>query len=80
MACPIGKRLYPFPSVPNVKVSPPSAVVIAVIFTLVLDTKFGLLNTFLGWVGIALGALVLAVSPLVKRWMHLDTLEDGVKA
>ena len=30
----------------------------------------------IGWVGIALGVAVLAVSPLVKRWMHLDTLKD----
>ena len=30
----------------------------------------------IGWVGIALGAVVLAVSPLVRRWMHLETLTD----
>ncbi len=29
-----------------------SAVIIAVIFSRVLDTQFGLLNTFLGWFGI----------------------------
>ena len=30
----------------------------------------------IGWVGIALGVVVLAVSPLVRRWMHLETLTD----
>jgi POT family proton-dependent oligopeptide transporter len=32
----------------------------------------------IGWVAIGVSVLVLAVSPLVKRWMHLDTLEDRV--
>lgn len=31
----------------------------------------------IGWWGIGIGALVLALSPIVKRWMHLDTLDDG---
>ena len=30
----------------------------------------------IGWVAIGVGAVVLLVSPIVKRWMHLDTLED----
>ncbi len=30
----------------------------------------------IGWVAIGVAALVLVVSPVVKRWMHLDTLED----
>ena len=30
----------------------------------------------IGWVTIGVAVVVLAVSPLVKRWMHLDTLED----
>jgi POT family proton-dependent oligopeptide transporter len=38
---------------------------------LVLD----IYNT-IGWVAIGVAALVLIVSPVVKRWMHLDTLED----
>jgi hypothetical protein len=29
-------------------------------------------------VALAIGATVLALAPLVKRWMHLDTLEDRV--
>jgi POT family proton-dependent oligopeptide transporter len=32
----------------------------------------------IGWATIAVAVVVLVVSPLVKRWMHLDTLEDGV--
>ena len=32
----------------------------------------------IGWVAIGVSVLVLAVSPFVKRWMHLDTLEDRV--
>jgi proton-dependent oligopeptide transporter, POT family len=32
----------------------------------------------IGWVTIAIGVGVLALSPLVRRWMHLDTLEDRV--
>ncbi|WP_374414991.1 peptide MFS transporter [Novosphingobium colocasiae] len=30
----------------------------------------------IGWVTIGIAVAVLAVSPLVKRWMHLDTLAD----
>ena len=30
----------------------------------------------IGWVAIGISVLVLAVSPFVKRWMHLDTIED----
>ena len=29
-----------------------------------------------GWIAIGVGAAVLLVSPIVKRWMHLDTLKD----
>jgi len=32
----------------------------------------------IGWVAIGVSVVVLAVSPFVKRWMHLDTLEDRV--
>jgi POT family proton-dependent oligopeptide transporter len=32
----------------------------------------------IGWVTVAVGVAVLALAPLVKRWMHLDTLEDRV--
>lgn len=31
----------------------------------------------IGWIAIGVGAVVLALSPIVKRWMHLDTLEDN---
>ena len=30
----------------------------------------------IGWWAIGIGVAVLAVSPIVKRWMHLDTLKD----
>jgi POT family proton-dependent oligopeptide transporter len=30
--------------------------------------------TTIGWVAIGVAAVVLALSPIVKRWMHLDTL------
>ncbi len=30
----------------------------------------------IGWITIGVAALVLIVSPFVRRWMHLDTLED----
>ncbi len=30
----------------------------------------------IGWVAIGVGAVVLVLSPIVKRWMHLDTLRD----
>ena len=30
----------------------------------------------IGWWAMGVGVVVLALSPIVKRWMHLDTLED----
>src|SRR5688572_14102924 len=30
----------------------------------------------IGWVAIGIGVVVLALSPIVKRWMHLETLKD----
>ncbi len=30
----------------------------------------------IGWIAIGVGVVVLAVSPIVKKWMHLDTLGD----
>ena len=41
-------------------------------------TKEGLLDIYslFGWVTIGVGVVVLLLSPIVKRWMHLDTLED----
>ena len=32
----------------------------------------------IGWITIGIAVVVLALSPFVKRWMHLDTLEDRV--
>ena len=32
--------------------------------------------TQIGWVAIGVGAVVLLLSPIVKKWMHLDTLRD----
>ena len=34
----------------------------------------------IGWATIAMGVVVLALAPIVRRWMHLDTLEDRVSA
>jgi POT family proton-dependent oligopeptide transporter len=31
----------------------------------------------IGWITIGIAVVVLLLSPLVKRWMHLDTLRDG---
>ncbi len=31
----------------------------------------------IGWIAIGVGVVVLLLSPIVKRWMHLDTLEDA---
>jgi POT family proton-dependent oligopeptide transporter len=31
----------------------------------------------IGWVAIGVGVVVLALSPIVKRWMHLDSLRDA---
>ena len=41
-------------------------------------TKQGLLDVYelFGWIAIGVGVVVLLLSPIVKRWMHLDTLED----
>ena len=30
----------------------------------------------IGWITIGVSVVVLALSPIVKKWMHLDTLED----
>jgi POT family proton-dependent oligopeptide transporter len=39
-------------------------------------TKQGLLDVYqlFGWISIGAGVAVLLVSPIVKKWMHLDTL------
>ena len=41
-------------------------------------TKQGLLDVYelFGWIAIGAAVAVLLVSPLVKKWMHLDTLRD----
>ncbi len=41
-------------------------------------TKQGLLDIYelFGWISIGAAVLVLAVSPVVRKWMHLDTLRD----
>jgi POT family proton-dependent oligopeptide transporter len=41
-------------------------------------SKQGLLDIYelFGWVTIGIAAAVLLLSPIVKRWMHLDTLKD----
>jgi POT family proton-dependent oligopeptide transporter len=41
-------------------------------------SKQGLLDVYelFGWISIGVGVVVLLLSPIVKRWMHLDTLED----
>jgi POT family proton-dependent oligopeptide transporter len=31
----------------------------------------------IGWIAIGVGVVVLALSPIVKRWMHLETLADN---
>jgi POT family proton-dependent oligopeptide transporter len=33
-----------------------------------------------GWLGVGVGVAVLAVSPFIKRLMHLDTLQDDAIA
>jgi POT family proton-dependent oligopeptide transporter len=45
-------------------------------------TKQGLLDIYsmFGWITIGIGVAVLALSPIVKRWMHLDSLQDDVDA
>jgi len=41
-------------------------------------SKQGLLDIYemFGWVAIGVAVVVLLLSPIVKRWMHLDTLQD----
>jgi len=41
-------------------------------------TKGAVLEIYnqIGWVAIGVGVVVLALSPIVKKWMHLDTLRD----
>ena len=41
-------------------------------------TKQGLLDIYelFGWIAIGAAVVVLLLSPIVKRWMHLDTLRD----
>jgi POT family proton-dependent oligopeptide transporter len=39
------------------------------------ELTLSIYNT-IGWITIAVAVAVLAVSPFVKKWMHLDTLED----
>ena len=34
----------------------------------------------IGWITIGVSIVVLALSPIVKKWMHLDTLEDDTAA
>jgi POT family proton-dependent oligopeptide transporter len=45
-------------------------------------TKQGLLDIYsmFGWITIGIGAGVLALSPIVRRWMHLDSLRDDTDA
>lgn len=42
-------------------------------------TKQGLLDVYelFGWIAVGVGVAVMLLSPIVKRWMHLDTLEDA---
>ena len=41
-------------------------------------SKQGLLDVYelFGWISIGVAVVVLLLSPIVKRWMHLDTLQD----
>jgi POT family proton-dependent oligopeptide transporter len=41
-------------------------------------SKQGLLDIYelFGWISVGVAVAVLALSPIVKRWMHLDTLRD----
>jgi POT family proton-dependent oligopeptide transporter len=41
-------------------------------------SKQGLLDVYemFGWISIGVAVAVLALSPIVKRWMHLDTMRD----
>jgi POT family proton-dependent oligopeptide transporter len=40
------------------------------------ESTLAVYNT-IGWWTIGIGLVVLALSPFVKRWMHLDTLRDN---
>jgi proton-dependent oligopeptide transporter, POT family len=42
-------------------------------------TKQGLLDVYelFGFISIGVAVVVLALSPIVKRWMHLDTMQDA---
>jgi POT family proton-dependent oligopeptide transporter len=39
------------------------------------ELTLGIYNQ-IGWVAVGAGVIVLALSPIVKKWMHLDTLRD----
>jgi proton-dependent oligopeptide transporter, POT family len=41
-------------------------------------SKQGLLDVYelFGWISIGIAVVVLLLAPIVKRWMHLDTLQD----
>jgi len=41
-------------------------------------SKQGLLDVYemFGWISIGVGVAVLAVSPIIRGWMHLDKLQD----
>jgi len=41
-------------------------------------SKQGLLDVYelFGWISIGVGVAVLAVSPIIRRWMHLESLQD----
>ncbi len=41
-------------------------------------SKQGLLDIYevFGYISIGVGVVVLLLSPIIKRWMHLDTLRD----
>ena len=45
-------------------------------------TKQGLLDIYelFGYISIGVAVVVLLLSPIVKRWMHLDTLQDAEPA
>jgi proton-dependent oligopeptide transporter, POT family len=32
----------------------------------------------IGWIAIGVGVIVLVIAPIIKKWMHLDTLQDDV--
>ena len=41
-------------------------------------SKQGLLDVYemFGWISIGVGVAVLAISPVIRRWMHLESLQD----